>query len=74
MNLPLGTSPLVLYPANGDQAFVAIKRFGTNLVISYNGELESASSVSGPWQLVPGAASQITLPSLNAPAQFFRVR
>jgi hypothetical protein len=70
LNLALGTSPLVLYPTIADQAFIAIKPFGTNVVISYNGTLEVAPSVLGPWQPVPGAASPITLPISDAPAQF----
>jgi hypothetical protein len=52
---------------------ISIARSGENVVITYEGVLETANTVSGPYTEVAGATSPLTLKP-TAAQQFFRTR
>jgi len=51
---------------------ISIARVGNNYVITYTGVLRSSSSVTGTFNIVPGATSPYTIPSTAAPMLFYR--
>jgi hypothetical protein len=48
-------------------------RTGTGLTITYQGTLESADSLSGPWSNVTGATSPYVV-TPGSPQKFFRAK
>ncbi|MGV3772460.1 MAG: lectin-like domain-containing protein [Verrucomicrobiales bacterium] len=52
----------------------SIVKNGNNVVITWTGggELQSATSILGPWNTIADSSSPVTVPA-TAPAQFFRV-
>lgn len=59
--------------AGGTVGPVAIARDGSGVRITFQGSLQAASSVAGPWNDVAGATSPYASPTTNSP-QFFRAR
>jgi len=57
----------------GGSASVAIARDGSGLKITYEGTLETASALAGPWTAVSGATSPYTASPTGAQA-FYRAR
>jgi hypothetical protein len=51
---------------------ISISLLGANVVVTYTGsQLQSATNVSGPYYLVPGASSPYSVPATNA-QKFYR--
>lgn len=59
--------------AGGTVGPVAITRDGAGVRITFQGTLQSASAILGPWNDVAGATSPYSSPTTTAP-QFFRAR
>ncbi len=67
------TRPITLfsYDATG---FTGLSRNGNNLILDWSGAvLESAATVAGPWNVVPGTSSPTTV-RMNPIRKFFRVQ
>jgi len=64
-------------PSSAEPAIKAITRAGSNITITYDAILQSASAVTGPWSDVTGAptgeAQTYTTPA-SAAAQYYRAR
>lgn len=61
-------------PVNGEPT-LAVRLDGGNVVIEFNGTLESAASVTGPWAAVANASSPHTIQKANVSGTlFYRAR
>jgi len=61
--------------ASGGAPTVSIARSGTDLTLTFTGTLESAPSITGQWNAVPGAASPLVLkPAQLTGAAFYRAK
>lgn len=70
---PLNAIQLVK-ATSGNDPRISIVVNATGVVITYDGILESAANVSGPYELVQGAASPYRLNFRQSRQQFFRAR
>jgi len=53
---------------------MSITHSGNNVVITYEGTLQSSSTVNGTYTDVQGASSPYTVPTTSAPMKFYRAR
>ena len=60
--------------ATGQSLSLSLARSGSDVILTWNaGQLEQATSVSGPWNVVVGAISPRTVPATQS-AEFYRLR
>jgi hypothetical protein len=60
---------------HGDQVYLAITRYSTNVVVVWNGgQLQRAKSLDRNWETLTNAASPYTESATTGNAAYFRIR